>query len=132
MAASDERGGAPARARDPLSLLLDIRSFTGTLFVIFGVIVTIVGLTASEADIAKAAGVNLSLIIGIIMLVMGGVFLAWLMLSPPEIVQTHEMTEDDLPEQLRHHGLEAIPEHEGEAAPPSTPPERKKRPGDGH
>ena len=69
MSTPEERPGEAAR--DPLALLFDIRSFTGTLFLIFGVIVTIVGLTASDADIEKAAGINLSLILGIIMLVMG-------------------------------------------------------------
>jgi hypothetical protein len=121
----EERPGEAAR--DPLALLFDIRSFTGTLFLIFGVIVTIVGLTASDADIEKAAGINLSLILGIIMLVMGALFIAWLFLRPPEILHPHEMTEYELPEQLRHHGLEAIPEHPGEGEPPP-----RRRPPGGH
>jgi hypothetical protein len=124
----EERPGE--RATDRLALLFDIRSFTGGLFLIFGVIVTIVGFNASDADIKKAAGVNLSLIIGIVMLVTGVVFVVWLLMSPPEILHSHEMTEDELPEQLRHHGLEAIPEHPGEAPPP--PPPTRKRPPGGH
>jgi hypothetical protein len=124
----EERPGE--RATDRLALLFDIRSFTGSLFLIFGVIVTIVGFNASDADIKKAAGVNLSLIIGIVMLVTGVVFVVWLLMSPPEILHSHEMTEDELPEQLRHHGLEAIPEHPGEAPPP--PPPTRKRPPGGH
>lgn len=106
---------------DLMAKLFDIRSFTGTLFLIFGVIVTIVGLNATDADIAKAAGLRLALILGIIMLVMGVIFIGWLLIRPPELVETHEMTEDDLPEQLRHHGLEAIPEHPGDQ-PPAGPP----------
>ena len=109
------------RESDLLAKLFDIRSFTGALFVIFGVIVTIVGLGASDADIRKASGINLSLIIGVVMLVVGVIFLVWLMLRPPELLHTHEMSEDDLPEQLRHHGLEAIPEH-GHQPPRSRPP----------
>jgi hypothetical protein len=116
------------QAGDLLAKLFDIRSFTGALFLIFGVIVTIVGLTASDADIAKAAGINLSLIIGLIMLVMGVIFITWLLLRPPELLHAHEMSEDDLPEQLRHHGLEAIPEHPGEAGPEPPPPPRRRRP----
>ncbi len=116
------------RESDLLAKLFDIRSFTGFLFVIFGVIVTIVGLTATEADIQKAAGINLSLIIGIIMLVVGVIFLTWLVLRPPEILHGHEVTEDDLPEQLRHHGLEALPEHPGEARPEPPAPPRRRRP----
>ena len=126
MTTPEERPGE--RATDPLALLFDIRSFTGSLFLIFGVIVTIVGLNASDADIQKAAGVNLSLIIGLVMIAMGAVFVGWVLLSPPEVLHSHEMTEDELPEQLRHHGLEAIPEHPGEASPP---PPRKRPPG-GH
>ena len=38
-------------------------------------------------------------------------------------------TEEDLPEQLRHIGLEALPEHPGE--PGTEPPPRGRRPG-GH
>jgi len=119
------------RPKDPLALLFDIRSFTGSLFLIFGVIVTIVGLGASDADIEKAAGINLSLIVGILMLVMGAFFIGWLFVSPPEILHPHEMTEDDLPEQLRHHGLEAIPEHPGDKPPPPQPP-TDNRPPHGH
>jgi hypothetical protein len=110
------------RESDLLAKLFDIRSFTGFLFLIFGVIVTIVGLGASDADIQKAAGINLSLIIGLIMLVVGAIFLVWLVLKPPELLHTHEVTEDDLPEQLRHQGLEAIPEHHREPPPRSRPP----------
>ena len=110
------------RESDLLAKLFDIRSFTGALFLIFGVIVTIVGLGASDADIQKAAGINLSLIIGLIMLVVGAIFIVWLLLKPPELLHTHEVTEDDLPEQLRHHGLEAIPEHHREPPPRSGPP----------
>ena len=129
MTTPEERPGE--RATDPLALLFDIRSFTGCLFLIFGVIVTIVGFNASDADIKKAAGVNLALIIGLVMLAMGVVFVVWLLMRPPEILHSHEMTEDELPEQLRHHGLEAIPEHPGEAPPPPPPPPSKRPPG-GH
>jgi hypothetical protein len=115
------------RTSDPLATLFDIRSFIGSLFVIFGIIVTIVGLTATDADIAKAAGVNLSLILGPVMLAFGVGFIVWVLVSPPEIAQSHEMTEEELPEQLRHLGLEAIPEHPGESTRPS-PHQTRKRP----
>jgi hypothetical protein len=96
---------------DLLAKLFDIRTFTGVLFLIFGVLVTLVGLNASEADIQKAAGLNISLILGLIMLVLGVLFVGWMLLRPPELLEGHEVTEEDLPEQLRHRGLEAIPEH---------------------
>src|SRR4249919_4000517 len=99
---------------DLLAKLFDIRSFTGALFLIFGVIVTLVGLNATEADIEKAAGLRLALILGVIMLLMGVIFIGWLLLRPPTLVEPHQMSEDDLPEQLRHRGLEDIPEHPGD------------------
>ena len=111
---------------DLLAKLFDLRTFTGALFLIFGVIVTIVGLGASDADIRKSAGINLSLLLGIIMLVMGAIFITWMLLRPPEILRGHEMSEDDLPEQLRHHGLEEIPEHSRDDEPP--PPPRRRGP----
>src|SRR4051812_47738346 len=113
---------------DLLAKLFDIRSFTGALFLIFGVIVTIVGLTASEADIQKSAGLNLALVIGPVMLALGAFFIVWLLLKPPQLVLSHEVSEEDLPEQLRHHGLEAIPEHPGEPGPEPPPPPRRRRP----
>src|SRR3954468_18417890 len=103
----------PAQRRaETLAKIFDLRTFIGSLFVVFGVIVTIRGFTASRADIAKAAGINLSLWAGLIMLATGVIFVAWTLISPPEVFHGHEMTEDDLPEQLRHQGLEAgLPEH---------------------
>ncbi|MYS72995.1 hypothetical protein GTY88_21635 [Streptomyces sp. SID5926] len=62
--------------------LFDIRRIIGGLFVIYGVIVTIAGLVASDDDIDKAQGVNINLWTGIGMLVLGLFFLAWLKLRP--------------------------------------------------
>src|SRR3954468_9973094 len=124
MTSPEERPGE--QGTDFLAKLFDIRSFTGALFLIFGVIVTIVGLGASDADIQKAAGLNLALLIGPIMFVFGAIFIIWLVLKPPELLHSHEVTEEDLPEQLRHHGLEAIPEHPGEPGSPPPPPRRRR------
>src|SRR3712207_1177073 len=111
-----------------LAKLFDLRTFTGTLFLIFGLIVSVVGLNASDADIAKAAGINISLVLGGIMLAMGAVFLTWVLVRPPQLPTGHEMSEDDLPEQLRHQGLEVLPEHSGDEPPPPTPPRRRRPP----
>lgn len=62
--------------------LFDIRRIIGGLFVVYGVIVTLAGLTASDADIDKAAGVNINLWTGLGMLLLGLFFLAWLKLRP--------------------------------------------------
>ena len=81
----------PEEARNwRLAKLFDLRSFIGALFVIFGVLVTIPGLTASQATINKEAGINLGLWVGLIMLVMGVFFLAWVLLKPPAPVTAAE------------------------------------------
>ncbi|MEV4641228.1 hypothetical protein AB0J80_28190 [Actinoplanes sp. NPDC049548] len=126
MTSPEEKAGE--QGTDFLAKLFDIRSFTGALFLIFGLIVTGVGLTADDADIAKSAGLNLALILGPLMLAMGVVFVGWLLLKPPQLLHSHEVTEEDLPEQLRHHGLEAVPEHPGEPGTDPPPPPRRRRP----
>lgn len=62
--------------------LFDIRRIIGGLFVVYGVIVTIAGIVASDDDIDKAQGVNINLWTGLGMLVLGLFFLAWLKLRP--------------------------------------------------
>ncbi|MFJ4281771.1 hypothetical protein [Streptomyces massasporeus] len=74
---TDLQGKSATAAR-----LFDIRRIIGGLFVVYGVIVTLAGLTASDADIDKAAGVNINLWTGLGMLLLGVFFLAWLKLRP--------------------------------------------------
>src|SRR3954471_9694693 len=73
-----------------LAKLFDLRTFIGALFLIFGVVVTIEGLRASPASIAKAAGVNLSLWTGPIMIVIALIFFAWMLARPPSLDVKHE------------------------------------------
>jgi xanthine/uracil/vitamin C permease (AzgA family) len=73
-----------------LAKLFDLRSFIGALFVIFGILVTIAGLTASQATISKAAGINLGLWVGLIMLAMGVIFIAWILIKPPAPITAAE------------------------------------------
>jgi hypothetical protein len=62
--------------------LFDIRRIIGGLFVLYGIIVTIAGFTASDASIDKSEGVNINLWTGLGMLALGLFFLAWLWLRP--------------------------------------------------
>ncbi|MEU8791194.1 hypothetical protein [Streptomyces sp. NPDC048643] len=62
--------------------LFDIRLIIGGLFVVYGIIVTIAGITASDAEIDKAVGVNINLWTGLGMLILGLFFLAWIWLRP--------------------------------------------------
>jgi hypothetical protein len=73
--------------------LFDIRRIIGGLFVLYGIIVTIAGITASDADIDKAVGVNINLWTGLGMLILGLFFLVWLKLRPTE---PPEVTEEDV------------------------------------
>lgn len=63
--------------------LLDLRLYIAALFAIFGVIVTIAGVFASSADIAKAAGININLWGGMGMIGVSAVFFVWAMARPP-------------------------------------------------
>jgi hypothetical protein len=62
--------------------LFDIRRIIGGLFVVYGVIVTITGLTDDDAAIDKAQGININLWTGLGMLILGAFFLTWLKLRP--------------------------------------------------
>ena len=92
----------PARRRKPaltpeeakiwrLAKLFDLRSFIGALMLIFGILVIIPGLIAGKATIDKAAGINLALWVGGIMLALAVFFLAWVILKPPPPVTMAEM-----------------------------------------
>jgi hypothetical protein len=50
--------------------------------VIYGIIVTIAGITASDADLKKAQDININLWTGLGMLALGLFYLSWLKLRP--------------------------------------------------
>ncbi|MFD3457387.1 hypothetical protein ACFWVC_35075 [Streptomyces sp. NPDC058691] len=75
--------GSLERKSATAAKLFDVRRVIGGLFVVYGVLVTIAGITASDADIAKAQGININLWAGIGMLALGLAFLLWMRLSPP-------------------------------------------------
>jgi flagellar motor component MotA len=62
--------------------LFDLRRIIGGLFVVYGVILAIVGLTDSQQEIDKAAGININLWTGLAMLVVGGLFILWALWRP--------------------------------------------------
>src|SRR5215210_1336979 len=71
--------------------LFDVRRLIGALFVIYGVILVILGLGESDASIEKSAGVNVNLWAGLGMLILGLLFLAWAFLRP----LSDELDDDD-------------------------------------
>jgi hypothetical protein len=88
-----------AEARDRatgMASLFDLRVVIGGLLGLYGVILTVMGVVASDDAKAKAAGININLWAGLVILAGGAVFLAWARLRPlrPEDLQT---TDDDRP-----------------------------------
>jgi hypothetical protein len=74
-----------AEARDRatgMASLFDLRMVIGGLLVLYGVILTVMGLFASDDAKAKAAGININLWAGLVILAGGAVFLAWARLRP--------------------------------------------------
>ena len=64
------------------SKLFDLRILIGGLFTLYGVLLTIYGFFTSEAELQKAAGININLWLGLGMLVLGLLFLLWVRLAP--------------------------------------------------
>jgi hypothetical protein len=62
--------------------LFDIRRLIGGLFLIYGVILVILGLGESDKSIAKSADINVNLWAGLGMLVLSLLFIAWALLRP--------------------------------------------------
>jgi hypothetical protein len=60
----------------------DIRRIIGGLFVLYGVILAIVGIVGSDEVKNKAAGVNVNLWTGLGMLVVGALMIVWALARP--------------------------------------------------
>jgi hypothetical protein len=88
-----ERKGGGGRAMQAANLF-DLRRIIGGLFLVYGVILTIVGIGDSSAAVSKAAGVHINLVMGIAMLILGVLFLIWAF-SRPLGEQLREAEEDE-------------------------------------
>lgn len=77
-----EEATIDARTASRAANLFDVRRIIGGLFAVYGVILTILGITASDADIDKAAGINVNLWAGLGMLALAALFIAWALLRP--------------------------------------------------
>src|SRR5262249_13371818 len=60
----------------------DIRRVIGGLFVLYGAILFVVGLGASDADLQKAHGININAWTGGCMFVFGALMLGWALMHP--------------------------------------------------
>jgi hypothetical protein len=61
---------------------LDLRRILGGLFVLYGVITTIVGIVNWDSDPVKTGGIHINLWVGLSMLVGGLLFFIWDRLAP--------------------------------------------------
>ena len=73
--------------------LFDVRSFIGALMLLYGVILVLASFGTSEADKAKADGINANLWVGLALLVFGAVMIVWAVTQP--IVVDEEQLEAD-------------------------------------
>ena len=74
---SESTGTTSAAAK-----LFDLRLLIGGLFVVYGVALTIYSFFTTQAEVDKAAGININLWLGLGMLVLGLLFLLWRRLDP--------------------------------------------------
>ena len=73
--------------------LFDVRRVIGGLFVVYGVIVALLGVFDSKADIEKAEGVRINLWMGLSMLALGLLFLLWQWWRPTVVPSAEELRE---------------------------------------
>jgi hypothetical protein len=71
--------------------LFDLRRVIGGLLVLYGAVLTVMGLFASSAK-AKAVGININLWAGLAVLAGDAIFLAWAVLRP---LRTEDLEEAD-------------------------------------
>ena len=79
--AESEQAEEEARAQRAANLF-DLRRILGGLFLIYGAILTILGLTDTQKEIDKAAGVNVNLYTGLAMIAVAILFLIWAFTRP--------------------------------------------------
>ena len=80
--AQSEQAEIDAQRAAKAARLFDIRRLIGALFLVYGVILVILGLGESDASIAKSADLNVNLYSGLGMLALSAFFIAWAILRP--------------------------------------------------
>jgi hypothetical protein len=62
----------------------DLRRIIGGVFLVYGAILTVVGIVGSDEVKNKADGINVNLWTGLAMLVVGAMMIAWALMRPVE------------------------------------------------
>jgi hypothetical protein len=73
--------------------LFDVRTIIGSLMVLYGVILLLTSFSTSDADKAKADGINANLWMGLVLLAFGVLMVVWAFTRP--IVVDEEQLEAD-------------------------------------
>src|SRR4029453_17231370 len=81
--------------RSSAARLFDVRRVIGALFVVYGVIVTLIGIFDDSEEIEKAQGVRINLWMGLAMLALGALFLLWQWWRPTKVPTKEELAEQD-------------------------------------
>lgn len=68
--------------------LFDIRNIIGLLVLIYGVVLTVMGFSVSDEQLAKSAGWNVNLWAGVAMILLGIFFMGWAYLRPVVVTTT--------------------------------------------
>jgi len=92
--AHSEEPNLPGRV-PPRAKAFDLRLILGGLFLAYGLVVLVMGLIANDADLAKAAGTNINLWSGLVMMALGGLFLLWRRRAPLRLEPSPQEAEDD-------------------------------------
>ena len=79
---SDTTARPPRPRRQHTAGAFDIRNIIGALLGIYGVILTLHGPLRRHQELDKTGGVNANLWAGIVLLVVGAVFIVWARLKP--------------------------------------------------
>ncbi|MDN5915008.1 MAG: hypothetical protein L0I76_07855 [Pseudonocardia sp.] len=97
----DHQGDPKAGADEPVSTtassLFDLRNVIALLFGVYGIVLTINGIVSGNdpANLAKTGGSNLNLETGIAMLVIGALFVVWVLTRPLKLPTPEEIAEQD-------------------------------------
>ncbi|MGC4112309.1 MAG: hypothetical protein QM747_18205 [Nocardioides sp.] len=73
--------------------LFDVRTIVGALMSLYGVILVLASFATSDADKAKADGINANLWVGLVLLVFGALMLTWA-ITRPIVVDEAELEAD--------------------------------------
>ena len=78
-----DKENATEAAPSASAALFDLRTVIAILFLVYGVVLTVLGLVSdSPAELAKSGGIDINLWSGIVMVVVGAAFVAWALLRP--------------------------------------------------